>query len=172
MGHPCCSVHDCKQPLATKKGEHFCAKHEYLKEYCCARVDGLDCSNKRNPGHKTCSLPDHRCLERLRDMKVHQSIFSLKQRVARVDTRRARDVSMLQDQLKGDNEVVINPLCAGKLCAGNQQARGFFGRQCTHNEELCVLSCGIVAGRATLYGSEAPNGVVVGGLHILELSQC
>jgi hypothetical protein len=36
-----------------------------------------------------------------------------------------------------------------------------FGRRRTHNEELCVASCGVILGRATCYGSEAPNGVRV-----------
>ena len=44
---------------------------------------------------------------------------------------------------------------------GNRPARARFGRKRTHNEELCVTSCGVIVGRATFYGSEAPNGVRV-----------
>ncbi|KAJ7255485.1 hypothetical protein B0H12DRAFT_534610 [Mycena haematopus] len=49
--------------------------------------------------------------------------------------------------------------CDGKSALGNRTVRARFGRKRTHNEELCVYSCGIVAGRATFFGSEAPNGV-------------
>ncbi|KAF8574394.1 hypothetical protein K439DRAFT_1649787 [Ramaria rubella] len=33
-----------------------------------------------------------------------------------------------------------------------------FGHKRTHNEELCVASCGMILGRVTFYGSEGPNG--------------
>ncbi|KAJ6570314.1 hypothetical protein B0H10DRAFT_2354309 [Mycena sp. CBHHK59/15] len=49
--------------------------------------------------------------------------------------------------------------CDGKPVQGNRTVRARFGRKRTHNEELCVYSCGIVVGRATFFGSEAPNGV-------------
>ncbi|KAJ7278736.1 hypothetical protein C8J57DRAFT_1059707, partial [Mycena rebaudengoi] len=49
--------------------------------------------------------------------------------------------------------------CDGKSALGNRTVRARFGRKRTHNEELCVYSCGIVPGRATFFGSEAPNGV-------------
>ncbi|PPQ76766.1 hypothetical protein CVT26_000266 [Gymnopilus dilepis] len=50
-------------------------------------------------------------------------------------------------------------LCNGKPETGNRSAKARFGRRRTHNEELCVASCGVILGRATFYGSEAPNGV-------------
>lgn len=35
------------------------------------------------------------------------------------------------------------------------------GRSWTHNEQLCVATCGVILGRATFYGSEAVNGTRV-----------
>jgi hypothetical protein len=66
--------------------------------------------------------------------------------------------------------------CDGKSPQGNRIYRARLGRKRTHNEQLCAYSCGILAGRATFYGSEAPNGVVVSsylfiGLHSHELFQ-
>lgn len=55
-------------------------------------------------------------------------------------------------------------VCDGKPEGGNRSVRARFGRRRTHNEELCVGSCGVILGRATLYGSEAPNGVRVNEL--------
>ena len=61
----------------------------------------------------------------------------------------------------GDTLVDENGVCDGKPDSGNKYVRARFGRRCTHNEELCVGSCGIILGRATFYDSEAPNGVRV-----------
>jgi len=62
-----------------------------------------------------------------------------------------------------DEEVVIDSagVCDEKPEQGNKSLRARFGRKWTHNEELCVASCGVILGRATFYGSEAPNGVRV-----------
>lgn len=59
-------------------------------------------------------------------------------------------------------EVVDPEICSGKLPTGNRQTlRARFGRKRTHNEELCVTTCGIILGRATFYGSESPSGIIV-----------
>jgi hypothetical protein len=57
--------------------------------------------------------------------------------------------------------VDANGNCNGKPEQGNQTVKARLGRKRTHNEELCVASCGAILGRATFYGSEAPNGVRV-----------
>ena len=51
--------------------------------------------------------------------------------------------------------------CGGKSAGGNQKFRARFGRRRTHNDELCVASCGVILGRTTFYGSEAPSAVRV-----------
>ena len=57
--------------------------------------------------------------------------------------------------------VDANGICDSKPEQGNQMVKARLGRKRTHNEELCVASCGVILGRATFYGSEAPNGVRV-----------
>jgi hypothetical protein len=52
-------------------------------------------------------------------------------------------------------------LCDGKPDMGNQKLHAQFGRKRSHNEELCVASCGILYGHQRFFGSEAPNGVQV-----------
>jgi hypothetical protein len=64
--------------------------------------------------------------------------------------------------VQGDNNNTLideNGVCDGKPDTSNKSVWARFGRRCTHNEELCVVSCGVILGRATFYGSEAPNGV-------------
>ena len=63
-----------------------------------------------------------------------------------------------------DDHVLIDSdgdLCDGKSETGNRKLRAQFGRRRSHNEELCVASCGTIYGRKRFYGSEAPNGVRV-----------
>jgi hypothetical protein len=78
------------------------------------------------------------------------------------------DVDLGADSPEGsgvlDEELTVDAsgICDGKPEAGNRTVRARFGRRRTHNEELCVASCGVILGRATFYGSEAPNGVRVG----------
>jgi CxC6 like cysteine cluster associated with KDZ transposases len=60
-----------------------------------------------------------------------------------------------------DTAIDENGICDGKPDSGNRSIRARFARRHTHNEELCVSSCGVILGRATFYGSEAPNGVRV-----------
>ncbi|KAL1937345.1 hypothetical protein VTO73DRAFT_13806 [Trametes versicolor] len=52
-------------------------------------------------------------------------------------------------------------VCDAKSAEGNRRLHALFGRRRTHNEELCVTSCGVIIGRATFFGSEAVNGVIV-----------
>jgi CxC6 like cysteine cluster associated with KDZ transposases len=63
-----------------------------------------------------------------------------------------------------DDQVLLDftgDLCDGKPETGNRKLRAQFGRRRSHNEELCVTSCGVTLGRERFYGSEAPNGVRV-----------
>jgi hypothetical protein len=75
-----------------------------------------------------------------------------------------------QIEISHDGGLKIMPVvpesCPSKPEAGNHKIWAHFGRKRTHNEELCVVSCGVILGRATFYGSEGPNWVHVSGLVI------
>jgi len=99
-------------------------------------------------------------------------MFQLKHRLARLRVSQpvaaiTPTVTELADAtgstLHTDDEVVVDAdgVCDGKPESGNKSIRARFGRRRTHDEQLCVASCGIILGRATFYGSEAPNGVRV-----------
>lgn len=63
-----------------------------------------------------------------------------------------------------DEDITVNKMgiCDGKNELGNRpNVKAWFGCRWTHNEQLCVASCGVILGCATFYGSEAPNGVCV-----------
>ncbi|KIJ56085.1 hypothetical protein M422DRAFT_239292 [Sphaerobolus stellatus SS14] len=50
-------------------------------------------------------------------------------------------------------------ICAGKPSTGNSKVKARSGRHRTHNEQLCVATCGVILGWAMFFGSEALNGV-------------
>jgi hypothetical protein len=151
MGHTCCAVHDCKIALPSQKGVRFCTKHAHKEAECAFD----DCANACESGFKTCAEPRHREIELEHDLLKQQSVFTLKARAARLEI--AHDIP-----LDAEDDVLASAACADKPSTGNRRKpRVFFSRRRVHNEELCISSCGIILGRATFYGSEAPNGVLV-----------
>ncbi|KAJ7699399.1 hypothetical protein B0H16DRAFT_1836555 [Mycena metata] len=58
-----------------------------------------------------------------------------------------------------DDDGETEYVCEGKSPNGNKVIKAFFGRKSTHNEQLSIYSCGVGAGRASFFGSEAPNAV-------------
>ena len=59
------------------------------------------------------------------------------------------------DDIDADGE------CPSKPDEGNTKPRARFGRRRTHNEQLVVATCGVILGRATMFGSEGIDGVRV-----------
>ncbi|EPQ50066.1 hypothetical protein GLOTRDRAFT_108722 [Gloeophyllum trabeum ATCC 11539] len=171
IGHPCCGVHDCKEPLPSTKGARYCKTHT-CKETECAVVA---CGRPAQPGFDTCDEDDHRALETHKSQEG-KAMFQLKRRLERLRTSQVHDsLPTTADSLEHtmiepiegtgvgeDTETEVSNtdiLCDGKPSTGNRKIVAQFGRRRTHNEELCVCSCGVVIGRATFFGSEAPNGV-------------
>lgn len=58
-------------------------------------------------------------------------------------------------------EVDADGECPSKPEEGNVKPRARFGRCRTHNEQLVVATCGVIIGRATMFGSEGIDGVCV-----------
>ena len=48
---------------------------------------------------------------------------------------------------------------------GNRTSKAQFGRKHTHNEQLVVYTCGVIGGRATMFGAEPVTGVRVCARH-------
>jgi hypothetical protein len=186
IGHPCCAIHDCMEPLPGKNIRNakprYCQTHQDLEMKCAT----VDCNNPAISPFKTCSKPDCRRLEE-NYKATGTSMFQLKARLARNRERltgkntlapfqasAAAEIGLVVDAesameaLEGDEavevEMEIDGTCDGKSGDRRRKLKGRFGRNRTHNDELCVYSCGMIAGRAAMYGSEAPNGVRVSTL--------
>ncbi|KAJ6622435.1 hypothetical protein B0H10DRAFT_1788018, partial [Mycena sp. CBHHK59/15] len=98
---------------------------------CCITT----CIADVKPGFRTCGDPEH-CNIELYQYQKGKAMFQLKNR--------------LQRTYRGEIELdAQDDECDGKPAQGNRTVRARFGHKRTHNEELCVYSCGTVAGRAT-----------------------
>jgi hypothetical protein len=66
IGHPCCSVHDCPNPLESIKN-HFCAEHMDNNKICAVTL----CYAWSENGYCTCEAPNHRAAEVYLHQKGH-----------------------------------------------------------------------------------------------------
>ena len=164
IGHPCCAIHDCKEPLPNSKAR-YCLSHKDEANKC--RVS--DCHSRASDGFETCSNSECRKAEQFRKASG-KAMFQLKNRVSAQQRLVAEHLKMVAEADLDDTDMVIEILesgemrtedCEGKADTGNMRKKIIYGRRHTHNEEFCVACCGVILGRATMYGSEAPNGVRV-----------
>ena len=167
IGRPCRAVHDCKEVLPTVK-HRYCITHLANNQVCAVEA----CRNPVELDFRTCvEVSSHRAAE-LQYKERGKAMFQLKKRLERLHISQTHDSLPTlgsndpQEGIGSDDDAdVVLPdgqLCDGKSEAGNRTVKAWFGRRRTHNEQLCVASCGVIVGRATFYGSEAPNGVRVG----------
>ncbi|KAI0310867.1 hypothetical protein OF83DRAFT_1252236 [Amylostereum chailletii] len=122
----------------------------------------VGCEVTVSPGFKTCSEPSHRELE---DLSGHSALFQLRRRLERLKTKHIEDdgdgltEELVDVDTQGENPVMDVEKepdgCPSKSDEGNSRPRARFGRRRTHNEQLCVATCGVMLARATFYGSEA-----------------
>ncbi|KAG6848444.1 hypothetical protein H0H93_016899 [Arthromyces matolae] len=149
-----CEVHDCTNKLNSLR-DFFCPDHQHLARYCVI----TSCKVIAQEGRRTCS--DHQKIEDYKNQK-NKAMFQLKHRLMHLQNTLPNaefgSNDFNQDDDDEDDEE-DDALCDGKADTGNQPRRARFSHRLTHNEELCVASCGVILGRATFFGSEAPNGV-------------
>ncbi|KDR71688.1 hypothetical protein GALMADRAFT_74493 [Galerina marginata CBS 339.88] len=77
IGHPCCGVAHCAIPLASNK-DRFCPDHQDQGNICCV----VGCSNRIELSFLTCTEPNHRELDRQRQLG-NKGFFQLRDRLAR-----------------------------------------------------------------------------------------
>ncbi|KAI0732579.1 hypothetical protein C8Q72DRAFT_874195 [Fomitopsis betulina] len=144
IGHPCCGVQDCKEKLLSQRAR-FCPSHSNLEQQCSI----IGCTNEARPGHKSCSLISHQSLEQT-VQEAQSALFQLRQRLERQHRSYpnnaappAADGDEVEDMDDADEETTGNTPDGPKL-------RARFGRRWTHNEQLCVATCGTILGRMTM----------------------
>ncbi|KAF9022229.1 hypothetical protein BDZ89DRAFT_1070862 [Hymenopellis radicata] len=153
MGHACCGVHDCQIPLASQRAR-FCPAHSEQDLRCAV----VGCSAPTERPFKTCNNSAHRELEN-RGEESRTALFQLKRRLERQKVAVPSD--SFADAVSNDDESIEED-CPDKPEEGHNHTtkmRICLGRSWSHNEEICVGCCGMILGRATFFGSEAPNAV-------------
>lgn len=152
IGRPCCKVHNCTHPLITNR-RHFCRMHNSTESKKCAVTD---CEAHVQDGFRTCNDAAHRQLEDHHKSRG-QAFFQLQQRLKRAFIGQVTDSLASQTRIDDDDDMEDTP----KSDQGNYKPKARFGRRRTHNEQLIVCCCGVIAARATMFGAEAISGVKV-----------
>ena len=170
-------------PLA-KNRDIFCSAHRDLRFKCAEQ----SCNDRTERGFATCSDPIHRSLEEEYQLRG-KVLFQLKHRLEKLKISQLEDAmpaappdpsqeALYSDEastmdtaldnadpclpfINLDDGEEIESKCDGKTDGTIKNLKARFGRRRTHNEELCVASCGITLGRATFYVAEGLNGVRV-----------
>ena len=160
IGHPCCGVAHCSQPLKNNK-DRFCQGHGDEQNICCV----VNCRESVESGYLTCSEANHRALDTRRQMG-NKAFFQLRDRLARQKVTHPDDAfcAQVQDDIVDELHLQAeehDPACSGKDEDGKKRIRARFGRRRSHNEQIFVRPCGIIVARATLFGSETTPQTVV-----------
>lgn len=105
IGHPCCAVHDCKEPLINNR-HRFCATHNIHNLKCAVTA----CNSQHEASHRTCSDPDHRALENAY-FKHGKGIYKLRERLKAAGGGSAlassESSSIPEDHEEDDKEVLF-----------------------------------------------------------------
>ncbi|KAJ7223482.1 hypothetical protein GGX14DRAFT_351911 [Mycena pura] len=138
LGHPCCSQTNCQNRLASAK-DRFCPAHKNLASQCHI----IGCEQPASADFITCSISEHRAKE--------QTILSL------ISTEDFDDTVRDNTGIWEVNSAVMS----GKKGQAKKQptVRLRTTRRWTHNEQLFVLSCGVIIARATFFSHEGPASV-------------
>jgi hypothetical protein len=164
VGHPCCGVHNCFEPLENQR-DQFCNTHKRTEgTRCCIK----GCTQARENGSRVCLDPEHVEAERVH-IERGQARFQLKDRLERARVAHPNDsiaeghpADDVDDELEQDIEIAVAiQNHARNADTQRKRLRAQFGRRRTHNEQLVVAPCGMVLARQTFYGAEGVNSVAV-----------
>ncbi|KAG1731000.1 hypothetical protein EDB19DRAFT_1831826 [Suillus lakei] len=177
VGHPCCAVRNCHTPL-SKNHHQFCPAHSSYNGTCSI----IGCNLPVVPGHRTCSMPDHKHVEGTYELRG-QSRFQLQDCLARARVAHPNDAISQDVEIStlhppdAEEEYELNemgtlalPVVDGgdptpSVNVGHGQPtrrrlKAMFGRQRTHNEQLMVAPCGMIIACQTFFRAEGVASVV------------
>ncbi|KAJ7199613.1 hypothetical protein GGX14DRAFT_372934 [Mycena pura] len=163
LGHPCCSQTNCQQRLLSSK-DRFCETHRHLATQCHV----IGCTSSAEASFITCALVEHRVKE-TEMQKARQPAFDdLNRRLQKGEvpqTPRRRGgrgrqttstlLSLISSEAFDDTDR-SSSIWDESVKGTGRQIRLRTTRRWTHNEQLFVLSCGVIVSRATFYSHEGP----------------
>ena len=180
LGHPCCAVHNCKEPLVTSHN-CYCQCHKDENQICAV----IGCKSPILHGSMTCNDPVHRRIEGVH-LVCGQARFQLKERLHRARVAHPVDgipqetnISAIAGDATEEDIFDIDPSDNTVLPQSNEQVpqkrairiRAQFGQKRTHNEQILVAPCGMILGRTMFFGAEAISSCVVSFTSIFAHSQ-
>ena len=157
VGRPCCSVHDCQGHLPSQQAR-FCSDHVALDHQCAV----VGCENANKGDFKTCAIESHRTLEKV-GTEARSALFQLRKRLVTLRIPNGPDMAEQCENEPQAHEAGEPDVDEDAEVAGENKLRARFSRRWTHNEQLCVATCGTITGRMTMFGSEAVSGARVRG---------
>ncbi|KAI0083493.1 hypothetical protein BDY19DRAFT_978231 [Irpex rosettiformis] len=163
IGRPCCSVHNCKNPL-QKQYDRFCADPEHARLVTVCAIK--DCDSTVLSGHLVCGNRLHLEFEARHRLHGQARIRQLAQLYNPNDEEEHNDSSHNGEEffdIDDHNQIVGEDIGPSTFpltpAAGHKRVRAIFGRKRTHGEQLLVGCCGIIIARATMYGAEGIHSV-------------
>ncbi|KAF8587176.1 hypothetical protein K439DRAFT_1614479 [Ramaria rubella] len=101
LGHPCCGVHDCKEPLASN-ADRYCQVHGDLSNKCAV----VKCHADPNEGYRTCSILSHRAAKEHYKARG-KAMFQLKHRLAKNFNCEAKNATSSSGNGVADEEGIV-----------------------------------------------------------------
>ncbi|KAF8234257.1 hypothetical protein L208DRAFT_1550813 [Tricholoma matsutake] len=160
VGHPCCVVHNCFEPLQNQR-DHYCKSHKKTEGQIC-QIKG--CTQVRQKDSCVCGDLQHIEAERIH-VQHGQARFQLKECLERAWVAHPNDSvaeQQISDDLEVEEDIEIAVAIQNDACNVDTQWKKLqaqFGWRRTHNEELIVAPCGIVLAWQTFYGAEGVSSV-------------
>ena len=159
-------MNKCQIRLASTK-EKFCPDHQHLTSQCLIK----GCERPTESGYITCSDSLHRAKEQERNEKSRSAYYDLSRRLNKDNTPRTH-VPRHKDNAdsSAQNTTHLDDLPQLETAEPAQQAASTTkekrltlqtSRNWTHNEQLFVLSCGVIVARSTFFFSEGVASVKV-----------
>ncbi|KAJ3925660.1 MAG: hypothetical protein NXY57DRAFT_906811 [Lentinula lateritia] len=156
LGHYCCKVHNCTEPLASIR-HHWCPTHMKERQHLCVFTD---CNRPARQGHRTCDDTAHSGYETHRNLQG-KGFFLLRQRLQRAGIHQPTSSFALDSTLEGigdpEEDKADDP--AHKSDKGNRPSKVLFTRRWVHNVQFVVSACGIIIAQAPMFGAESISGV-------------
>ncbi|KAH6879337.1 hypothetical protein BKA70DRAFT_1475132 [Coprinopsis sp. MPI-PUGE-AT-0042] len=154
LGRPCCTVHNCPEALIQQRAR-FCKTHRNRAKVCVFP----DCGQSVVAGRKTCKDAQHTAWEDAYNEK-RKAFFQLSKLLERSKVAHLPDSANLDQELLDQMvDVDSSEEPAHKSDSGNKNLKIQLARRRTHNEQLIVCCCGVIAARSTMFGAEAISGV-------------
>lgn len=113
---------------------------------------------KAEKGYCTCKQQAHQEMEKNWNAKG-QAFFKLVEQLKWLNIGNVVNLFMGDTGVKLDDDAKMED--TPKSDQGDQCPRAQFGWHCTHNKQLVVCCCGVIAAHSTMFGAEAISGVKV-----------